>query len=138
MIILDTNVASEPMKADGSPVVRAWLNRQLLSTLYITSVNLGELLSGIAAVPEGRRKQGLILALGRLRTRIRSEVLAYDEAAARAYAEVVVRARANHYTLSVADAQIAAIAMVHGCLVATRDVKPFLAAGVPVVDPWKE
>ncbi len=138
MIILDTNVVSEPMKDNGDPAVKAWLDKQVLSNLYITSVNLGELLSCIATVPEGRRKQGLILGLRRLRIRIRNEVLPYDEAAAIAYSEAVLRAKANLYTLAVADGQIAAIANVHGFAVATRDVEPFVAAGVPVINPWEE
>jgi predicted nucleic acid-binding protein len=37
-----------------------------------------------------------------------------------------------------ADAQIAAIALRHGFSVATRDTAPFLAAGVAVIDPWRE
>ena len=39
--------------------------------------------------------------------------------------------------LSVADAQIAAIATVRGFVVATRDTAPFVAAGVPIIDPWR-
>jgi predicted nucleic acid-binding protein len=138
MIILDTNVASEPMKENGDPTVKAWLDKQVPSTLYLTSVSLGELLCGIATVPEGRRKQGLVVGLGRLRIRIRNAVLPYDEAAAMAYAEAVLRAKANLYTLPVADGQIAAIAIVHGFTVATRDVDPFLAAGVNVINPWTD
>jgi predicted nucleic acid-binding protein len=38
--------------------------------------------------------------------------------------------------ISVADGQIAAIAAVHGFTVATRDANPFVAAGVPIIDPW--
>ena len=34
------------------------------------------------------------------------------------------------------DAQIAAIATAKNLAVATRDVTPFEAAGVPVVNPW--
>jgi predicted nucleic acid-binding protein len=41
-------------------------------------------------------------------------------------------------TISVADGQIAAIATVHNFSVATRDFAPFVAAGVPVINPWKE
>jgi hypothetical protein len=36
-----------------------------------------------------------------------------------------------------ADCQVAAIASVHGFAVATRDTAPFLAAGVPVINPWE-
>lgn len=41
------------------------------------------------------------------------------------------------HIISVGDGQIAVIAAVHGYIVATRDVKPFIAAGVPVINPWE-
>jgi predicted nucleic acid-binding protein len=40
--------------------------------------------------------------------------------------------------LPVADGQIAAIAKVYGFAVATRDVAPFRAAGVAVINPWED
>jgi predicted nucleic acid-binding protein len=44
--------------------------------------------------------------------------------------------RAAGYAIAVADGQIAAIAAAHGFSVATRDTAPFVAAGIPVIDPW--
>ena len=52
MIILDTNVVSEPMKLHGSLAVRAWLDRQVAETLYLTATSLSELLVGIELNPE--------------------------------------------------------------------------------------
>ncbi|MDQ0396303.1 hypothetical protein [Labrys monachus] len=57
-------------------------------------------------------------------------------AARRPNAAIMGRARANGHAVSFADGQIAAIAAVHGFAVATRDTAPFVAAGVPVIDPW--
>jgi predicted nucleic acid-binding protein len=56
MIVLDTNVVSEPMKPDGNPIVRAWLDRQVAGTLHLTSTSLAELLAGIEILPDGKRK----------------------------------------------------------------------------------
>ena len=53
------------------------------------------------------------------------------------YAGRVRRARAAGPAISTADGQIAAIAAVHGVTVVTRDSAPFVAAGVPVVNPWE-
>jgi predicted nucleic acid-binding protein len=47
------------------------------------------------------------------------------------------RARRLRYTLPITDGQIAAIASLNGFTAATRDVQPFIAAGVPVVNPWE-
>ena len=64
-------------------------------------------------------------------------VLAFDTDAARRYAEVAVAARAAGKGFSTADGYIAAIAAAHGFSVATRDVAPFRAAGVKVINPWE-
>lgn len=138
MIILDTNVVSEPMKPNGDPSVRAWLDSQVAETLYLTATSLSELLVGIEILPDGKRKKGLDAELGELINMLfGSRVLAFDQQAARAYAPLVRRARAAGRLISVADAQIAAIATAHGFTVATRDTAPFLAARVPVINPWE-
>jgi hypothetical protein len=138
MIILDTNVASEPMRPACDPAVTAWFNRQAREKLYLTAINLSELLFDIALAPEGRRKQGLVVGLATLRKRISPKVLSFDEATAIAYSELMANARAKGLAISEPDGQIAAIAAVHGFSVATRDVEPFLAAGVRVVNPWED
>ena len=137
MIILDTNVLSEPMKAGGNPVVAAWLDRQIIETLYLTTVNLAELLLGAELMPLGIRRSRLearigevINAFGEVRT------LPFDARAARFFAVLVGRARVAGHAIGVADGQIAAIAAAHGFSVATRDAAPFVAAGIPVIDPW--
>ena len=137
MIILDTNVLSEPTKPNGNAHVAAWLDRQDIYSLFTTAINVAELMAGIATLPEGRRRQALRNAVDKfLVERIVTPTLAFDREAAIAYAEVVVHAKAKRYTLPLADAQIAAIAKVHGFAVATRDGAPFRAAGVDVINPW--
>lgn len=138
MIILDTNVVSEPMKADGNRRVRDWLDDQIAETLYLTSISLSELLLGVQVLPDGKRKEGLAAALTELLTELfGSRILSFDQQAATVYAARVSRARASGRAISMADGQIAAIAAVHGFAVATRDTAPFIAAGVPVVNPWE-
>lgn len=138
MIILDTNVVSEPMKPDGHRGVQAWLDDQIAETLYLTSISLSELLLGVEVLPDGKRKVGLAAALSDLlSTLFGGRVLPFDQPAAMMYAGRVSRARAAGRAISMADGQIAAIAAVHGFTVATRDTAQFAAAGVPVVNPWE-
>jgi predicted nucleic acid-binding protein len=138
VIILDTNVVSEPMKPDGHRGVQAWLDDQLAETLYLTSISLSELLLGVEVLPDGKRKDGLAAALSELLTTLfGARILPFDQQAAAMYAGRVSRARASGRAISMADGQIAAIAAVHGFTVATRDTAPFVAAGVPVVNPWE-
>ena len=138
MIILDTNVVSEPMKPDGDRRVEAWLDEQLAETLYITSISLSELLLGIELLPNGKRRKELGVDLrDLLETLFGDRVLPFDLQAAIRYATSIGKARAAGRAISMADGQIAAIAAVHGFTVATRDTAPFVAAGVPVMNPWE-
>jgi predicted nucleic acid-binding protein len=138
MIILDTNVVSEVMRPAGLPEVRHWLDAQSPQNLYLTATVLSELLVGIELIPDGRRKHGLAGVLREfVEAKIENRVLSFDEVAARAYASIVIRARTLGYSMPVADGQIAAVAAVHAFAVATRDTRPFEAAGVEVLNPWK-
>jgi predicted nucleic acid-binding protein len=138
MILLDTNVISEPTKPLPHPGVTAWLNRQVPETLYLATTSLSELLLGIELLPAGRRKQGLSENMdGLIRRYFEERILAFDRDAAIACASIVARASRQGYAIATPDGQIAAIAAVHGLTVATRDVAPFAAAGVPVLNPWE-
>jgi predicted nucleic acid-binding protein len=138
MIILDTNVVSEPMKPAGNDEISKWLDRQLAETLFLTSTGLAELLVGIEILPDGKRKKGLDAALAQLVSRLfGSRILPFDRAAAENYVPLISRARSAGYSIAVADGQIAAIAATHGFVVATRDTAPFMAAGIPTINPWE-
>jgi predicted nucleic acid-binding protein len=138
MIILDTNVVSEPSKLRANLNVLAWFDRQEPPTLFLTAISLAELKAGVAFLPQGKRKENLQHILDGALRKFVTPILAFDREAAMAYAVVVAHSRARRYTLPVADGQIAAIAKVHGFAVATRDVAPFVAAGVDVINPWEE
>lgn len=137
MIILDTNVVSEAMKPEPDPSVRAWLNKQSAETLYLSSITLAELLFGLAAMPNGKRRDMLSEALDGLMQLFRDRVLPFDTNAARKYAELAAAARIAGCGFPVPDGYIAAIAASQGYRVASRDTMPFEAANVEVVNPWE-
>jgi predicted nucleic acid-binding protein len=138
MIVLDTNVVAEPMKPQPAQSVVAWLDDQVAETLYLTATNLSELLTGIAVLPKGRRRDRLFTSMSELLQRLFDErVLPFDREAAVAYATLVARAKAKGRGVSVAHAQIAAVADIHGFTIATRDTEPFNAMGVSVINPWQ-
>ena len=126
------------MKPDGDRRVEAWLDEQLAESLYITSISLSELFLGVELLPDGKRKEGLDIALrDLLETLFGDRILPFDLQAAIMYAARISKARAACRAVSLADGQIAAIAAVHGFTVATRDTAPFVAAGLPVINPWE-
>jgi hypothetical protein len=135
MILLDTNVISEAMRAEADLGVCAWLDQQAAETLYISSVTLAELLFGIGALPDGRRKVALAETLNGLLSLFGDRVLAFDADAARQYAGIAVVARAAGKGFPTPDGYIAAIAAAHGFSVATRDGTAFRAAGLKVINP---
>ena len=137
MILLDTNVISEPLKASGDPKVVAWINAQNIETLYLSTIGLAELRFGIAALPEGKRKDVLHSSLEqRVLPLFEGRILSFDISASQAYATLRSRARAAGQAIASADGYIAAIAMTHSLSIATRDIKPFIAAGLTVINPF--
>lgn len=137
MILLDTNVISEPLKVSGDLNVLDWIDAQSIETLYLSTISLAELRFGIAALPEGRRRDTLHASLeGRVLPLFIGRILPFDEPASSAYATLRAHARSVGLAIAPADGYIAAIAATHALTVATRDTAPFEAAGVPVINPW--
>jgi len=139
MILLDTNVISEPLRTAPDPRVVAWLDAQPLETLFLSVVTVAELRFGIARLPAGRRRNGLI---GQLESQVlpsfAGRVLNFDLAATQSYAEAMAKAQARSQTVGVADGLIAATAAASGMTVATRDTSPFAAMGLSVINPWMD
>ncbi|MCL2090438.1 MAG: type II toxin-antitoxin system VapC family toxin [Micrococcales bacterium] len=137
MIVLDTNVVSEPLLPQPDPRVAAWLDSQPIDTLYLTTITLAELRQGVAILPEGRRKRTLDDRLERETIPLfTGRVLTFDEAASRAYAQVIVDARGAGRPIDAMDALIAAICVAHRYTLATRNVADFAGAGISLVNPW--
>lgn len=137
MILLDTNVVSEPMRLRPDRRVQDWLDAQTVETLYLSTVSLSELLLGIEGLPIGKRRRALAAALGQqIVSLFEGRIVPFDVAAAEAYAKVVILARRNGYAITVADGQIAAIAASQNLKIASRDETPFQAAGLVVINPW--
>ena len=99
---------------------------------------MAELHFGIAALPPGKRRETLLSSLEqRILPLFAGRILPFDSAASEASAALRARARAEGKAIAPADGYIAATAMAHGLIVATRDTAPFEAAGLIVINPWK-
>ena len=137
MIVLDTNVVSEPLKLAPNPAVLDWLNAQEPQTLYLTAVNLAELLAGVEALPAGRRRDALAQALStQVLALFGGRILPFDAKAAQAFATTNASAQAQGNTIGFADCAIAAITRANGFALATRNLRDFKGAGVSLIDPW--
>ena len=137
MILLDTHVISEPLKLTADVAVLNWIDAQMIETLYLSTISLAELRFGIAALSPGKRRDTLHTSFEqRILTLFAGRILPFDAAASEAYAALRARARAQGKAIAPADGYIAATAISHGLMVATRDTGPFEAAGLKVINPW--
>lgn len=137
MILLDTNLVSEVMRPAPDPRITAWMDAQQIAALYLSAITVAELRVGVAILPAGRRRSAMNDKLERrILPLFVSRVRPFDVDCARAYADLIARARKSGNTVPTADGYIAAVALSNGFSVATRDTKPFVAAGVDVINPW--
>ena len=98
---------------------------------------IAELLAGIEAMPQGRRRDALKLALkGQMMPLFEGRILPFDNKAAEAFAQISTSAAAKGNPISFADCAIASIARAHGFMVATRNGRDFRETGVEIFNPW--
>lgn len=137
MILLDTNVVSEPLRPVPDTRVIAWIDAQPLETLFLSAITVAELRAGVALLPAGKRRAGLQESLEtRVLPLFAGRVLPFDLGCTQAYAELMAKARGSGLAIASSDGCIAAIATANGLAVATRDTGPFQAAGAAVIGPW--
>jgi len=136
MIVLDTNVVSEAMKPEPDTRVQIWFDEQVVETLYLTSITVAELMFGIGALPQGKRQDLLRAAFDGLLTHFVDRILPFDTEAARCYADLAVKARADGKGFPTPDGYIAAISASQGFAVASRDTSAYSAVGLAVINPW--
>jgi predicted nucleic acid-binding protein len=140
VILLDTNVVSEPLRPPPDARVTEWIDAQALETLFLSAITVAELRAGLALLPAGKRRAALQDGLEtRVLPLFPGRVLPFDLGCTQAYAELIPKARASGLAIASADGYIAAIAiaMANGLTVATRGTSPYKAAGAAVFNPWQ-
>ena len=139
MIVIDTNVISEVMRAQPAPEVLAWFGAQEARMLYLGAVGEAELRRGAAILPPGQRRDLLVTQIdAMINEDFSGRVLPFDSAAARAFAAIDSDRRGAGQPITFADCQIAATARAHGATLATRNVADFEGCGVEVINPWTD
>jgi predicted nucleic acid-binding protein len=137
MIILDTNVVSEPLRPHPNREVLEWLDRQAPATLYVTTINIAELWTGIEILPGGKRRAQLQHSMAtEVLPLFEGRVLSFDPDCAVAFARIAAKALAAGNTINFADCAIAGIAMTHRFILATRNSRDFKGTGIELLNPW--
>jgi toxin FitB len=139
MVLLDTNVVSEMMRPEASPIVLKWFSRQRAQEVYSSSITLAEVYYGIELLPGGKRRHELLAGADRMFSRVLAgRVFVFEEEAAHAFARIASVRRKAGRPIAEMDAQIAAIAHVHGATLATRNTADFEGCGIRLANPWRD
>ncbi len=137
MILVDTNVWSEAFRPVPDPSVRSWATAHA-PALWLSSVVIGELLSGVALMPQGQRRTAIENGYEALIRTHASRIAVFDLAAARHYGSVLARQERAGRHPGTADTQIAATALARGMALATRNTRHFEGLGLHLIDPWQD
>ncbi len=137
MILLDTNILSELMNPIPSPAVVEFVNKTPSNEAFICVVTRAEIELGIALMPEGKRRNTLRTNSLALFDMFKGRCLPFEERAATIYAQLFATRKRSGRPMSKEDAQIAAIALTHDFIVATRNSKNFQGIqGLTLINPW--
>jgi len=137
MILLDTNVISELMRAAPEPLVVNWLRNQPMPLLGTTAINVAEINHGLARIPNGRRRRELETKFsGFLSRGLAGRIFEFDSAAADLFGDIMATREKAGRRLEGYDGLILAIAKSHGAGIATRNVADFEGCGVNITNPW--
>jgi predicted nucleic acid-binding protein len=137
MFVLDTKVLSAMMAPNPAPEVAEFVSGQPAELLFTASICQAEVLSGIAIMPEGRRRLDLEAAARAMFLEdFEGRVLPFDMEAAIAYADIFAARRRAGRPTATGDLMIAAVAYCRNARVVTRNTADFEACGVAIVNPW--
>lgn len=134
MFLLDTNVVSETRRPKPHGAVLAWFGGVAHDALFLSSVTIAEIQSGIEITRDQNpaRAQQLQLWVDTMVTHYKE--LPMSSVEFKVWAKLMHR---ESNTVRV-DAMIAATALVHGLTVVTRNVGDFQRFGVKVLNPFEK
>ena len=132
--LVDANVLSEPTKQAADSRVVAWLAANE-SHLFVDSIIIGELRIGILALSRGRKRDRLEQWYESVIETI--ECIPWDARISQRWAALVVELKRKGETVPLLDGMIAATALQHGLIVATRNTRDFQKTGVKTLNPFE-
>ena len=104
--------------------------------LFISTVTIGELKYGVERLDAGKRKQAFQTWLSSLTDRMQGRVLSYNTSVATVWGQMLAKCERNGIRLPSLDSQLAATALKHSLVIATRNEKDFVDTGVRIENPF--
>lgn len=138
--LLDTKVVFELGRERRHPNVMAWAARCGERELYISVLTLGEYDKGLHKLAAEAAGRGRIeTGLRAIEVRFEGRILSVSDSIVRRRGRISGAALgATGMSLPVVDTLLAATAIEHGLVLATRNVKDVRDTGARVFDPWQD
>jgi toxin FitB len=136
MIILDTNVVSALMNDPPELKVVGWLDQQVQSSIWTTSVTVLEIQYRLQTMPSGKRQTALWRVFERILDSIDHRIAVLDEQAASLAAHVMAFRKKKGRMGEWRDTMIAGIVLARHATLATRNVTHFADISATVINPW--
>ena len=136
MTILDTNVVSAFMNDPPDEKVVAWLDGQVPSSIWTTSVTIVEIQTGLHLMPAGRKQVRLSQVFEKILSSMDHRIAVFDEDAARLAASLAAVRHKNGRVREIRDTMIAGIVLAHRASLATRNVTHFGDISAMIINPW--
>ena len=136
MTILDTNVVSALMNDPPDDKVVAWMDSQVRTSIWTTSITVFEVRSGLEIMPAGKRQAKLSEVFERILDRLGQRIAVFDDEAARLAANLTALRRKQGRVGELRDTMIAGIVLAHRASLATRNLSHFSDISATVVNPW--
>jgi predicted nucleic acid-binding protein len=138
MIVLDTNVVSEVWRDRSHPNLQQWFERQDSAPLFLCMPVIAELSYGASRTLMRDKSLRYVKALqSMIDGSYRRRVLPFDLKSALKFGEVVAGRERIGRPIGPLDAMIAAICLVHGATLATRNVRDFEGLDLKLVNPFE-
>jgi toxin FitB len=135
--VVDTNVISELKRPSPNAAILEWYGSVSMESIYTTVVNISEIRAGITALQSVAHAAELSTWLATvIRPFYQGRILEANEGAFVRWHQIRQLMQARQLPNPPVDTLIAAIAIENNACVVTRDVKGFVATGVPLLNPF--
>jgi toxin FitB len=136
-VLFDTCIVSELRRPDANQAVVRCIDELDPEDIFISAITVGEIVKGVALLPESRRRREFASWLLGLEQQFEDRILTIDQEVGRIWGELTARAKVQGMQLPVVDGLIAATGIRYGLHVMTRNTRDFAATGALIINPWE-
>ncbi len=126
--LLDTNVVSNGIRPQPNESLARWVSDQVDNELFLSAISVAEIKRGILELPSGRKRTALeqwYSGTNGPRRMFGSRIVAFEERAAEAWAELIADGRRKGRPRNPIDMMIAATAIANSLTVVTLNERDF-------------